>query len=255
MYIKKKEMIKKLKISKKRASGRNNIGRITVRNIGGGSKKNYKLVDYYRDNINIIGKVVRIDKDSVRNAKIALISYSNGTISYILNAEGLKENNYIRSGKAIGLNKGDVTILKEIPIGSFVHNIELNSYKGGQLARAAGSYGQILRRKGRKIYVRLKSREIRIFSAECRATIGKVGNVKHKFCKLYKAGQNRWRGKKPSVRGVAKNPVDHPHGGGQGKTKGGRCSVSPWGVLTKGFKTRSRKKRKDTKILKRRDEI
>jgi large subunit ribosomal protein L2 len=234
--------LKKLTRAKISASGRNNAGSISIRNRGGAHKKRYKIVDFSRDLDNVLGLVVRIEKDTNRSANIALIAYINGVLSYIIEPLGLKPGMYIRSGPVVGLGLGDAASLQDLPIGSFVHNVELLFGQGGQFARAAGAKIQLLRKKGAFVYVKLNSGEIRLLPSLCKATIGIVGNVNKRFYNLKKAGANRWLGFRPVVRGVAKNPVDHPHGGGQGKTKGGRCSVSPWGRLTKGKTTRSLRK-------------
>jgi large subunit ribosomal protein L2 len=244
--------LKNLTVSMRSCGGRNNQGIITLRNRGGGNKKRYRIVDYYRDMDNIVGEVISIDYDPNRRVKIALISYMNGMIGYIIAVLGMKIGDKIKGGDAVGLNFGDTVKLKDVPMGMFVHNLEIIKNNGGQIARAAGTYLQVLRRKGQLVYVKLRSKELRVVSSECRVTLGKVSSVNEKFNKFNKAGENRWRGKKPVVRGVAKNPVDHPHGGGQGKTKGGRCSVSPWGMLTKGYVTRSKGKRNRSIIKSRR---
>jgi len=234
--------VKGLICSMKSCGGRNSKGLITVRHKGGGNKKNYRIVDCYRDFENMVGKVIKVEYDPNRNVNLGLINYLNGVLGYIIEFENMKIGYMVKAGKAVGLNFGDVILLKEVLLGMCVHNVELNPGFGGKLLRAAGAYARVLRRRGKMAYLLLKSGELRMIKLGCRVTVGKVGNIMYKLLKFRKAGENRWRGKRPSVRGVAKNPIDHPHGGGQGKTKGGRCSVSPWGMLTKGYITRSVKK-------------
>jgi large subunit ribosomal protein L2 len=237
------EPIKNLTYALRRTSGRNNLGRITIRARGGAHKRRFRIVDFFRNMFDVIGKVIRIEYDPNRTAYLALVSYENGFISYILAADALKEGLLLSSGKEAGLNVGDSKYLQEIGIGYIVHNIEMCPKYGGSIGRAAGTGLKLLRKKAGYVYSRMPSGEVRLLSDNVGATIGKVSHANSKFQVLHKAGENRWRGLRPNVRGVAKNPVDHPHGGGQGKTKGGRCSVSPWGRLTKGQVTRSSKKK------------
>jgi large subunit ribosomal protein L2 len=251
-----KNKLKRLNRGYRFGSGRNSFGRITVRGRGGAVKKRYKIVDYYRDLDNVLGRIIRIEKDTVRSSLVGLVSYENGFLAYILLPENVSVGDCIKSGVSMTLSPGDSMFLRDVPIGSFVHNIELYPGKGGVVCRAAGNSAQLLRKKGRLVLLRLSSGELRLFLYNCRATLGSVGNSLHKFSVIGKAGASRRLGIRPIVRGVAKNPVDHPHGGGQGKTKGGRCSVTPWGRLTKGKKTvDSSAKKRSRFVLKRRDEI
>ncbi len=232
---------KSLTVGKKSTGGRNNSGRITVRHIGGGHKKKYRIVDFKR-NLDIVAIVERIEYDPNRTAFLALISYQNGVKSYILAPHGIKPGDSVVSGNDVDILPGNCLQLKFIPVGSFVHNIELKPGNGGSIARSAGSYAQIIGRDGLYVLLRLRSGQVRLILSTCKATIGVVSNVDYKNIKLGKAGRKRWLGVRPTVRGVAMNPIDHPHGGGEGKTSGGRHPVTPWGVPTKGKKTRKRKK-------------
>jgi large subunit ribosomal protein L2 len=237
------EPIKDLTYALRSTSGRNNFGRITIRARGGAHKRRFRVVDFFRNMFNVIGKVVRVEYDPNRTAYLALISYENGFISYIVAPDLMKENLLLSSGEDAGLNIGDAKRLEQIGIGYVVHNVEMYIGHGGLISRSAGTGLKLLRKRAGYVYSKMPSGEVRLLPDRVQATVGRVSNVNSKFEILHKAGENRWRGLRPNVRGVAKNPVDHPHGGGQGKTKGGRCSVSPWGRLTKGKITRSSKKK------------
>lgn len=237
--------------SKKRTSGRNNLGKMTVRHRGGGHKRHYRIIDFKRDKVGIPGKVATIEYDPNRSARIALINYADGEKRYILAPVGLQVGQAILSGPDADILTGNALPIKNIPLGTQIHNIELKPGKGGQMARSAGSFAQLVARDGDRAQLRLPSGEIRIVSVLCMATVGQVGNVEHENVSIGKAGRSRWKGIRPTVRGVAMNPVDHPHGGGEGKTSGGRHPVSPWGQPTRGYKTRNNK-RTDQYIVKRR---
>lgn len=221
--------------------GRNNYGRITTRHIGGGHKKRYRIIDFKRNKDNISAIVKRIEYDPNRSANIALILYKDGEYRYILSPKGLQLGDIVTSGVDVPIKIGNSLPMSSIPIGSVVHNVEIKIGKGGQLARSAGSYIQIIAKDGKYMILRLKSSEIRKVHCICRATVGEVGNSEHMLRVLGKAGSNRWRGVRPTVRGTAMNPIDHPHGGGEGKNFG-KHPVSPWGMQTKGKKTRSNKR-------------
>ncbi len=236
----------------KKNGGRNAMGRITARHRGGGHKRLYRLVDFKRDKDGIPGRVASIEYDPNRSANIALLHYVDGEKRYILAPKDIKVSDSVVSGPGAGIRLGNAVPLREIPLGTHIHNIELNVGHGGQLARTAGSYAQLMAKEGRFAQVKLPSGEVRMIQQECRATIGVVGNADHENISIGKAGRKRWLGKRPRVRGVAMNPVDHPHGGGEGKSSGGRHPVTPWGVPTKGYKTRSRKP-SDKLIVKRRN--
>lgn len=238
-------------ISKSRSGGRNNNGRITTRHIGGGHKQHYRLVDFKRDKDGIPAKVERLEYDPNRTANIALVLYADGERRYILAPKGLKAGDAIASGADAAIKVGNTLPMRNIPVGSTVHAVEMKPGKGAQLARSAGTFIQILARDGNYVTLRLRSGEVRKVLAECRATIGEVGNSEHMLRQLGKAGANRWRGIRPTVRGMAMNPVDHPHGGGEGRNKGMQ-PVSPWGQKAKGFKTR-KNKRTDKYIVRRRN--
>ena len=237
-----------LTTSKKRISGRNNQGRITVRRRGGGHKKLYRSIDFLRDKDGIPGKVERLEYDPNRSALIALVLYADGERRYIIAPKGLRVGASIQSGKDSPIKVGNCLILDDIPVGSVVHNIELKPGKGAQLIRAAGGFAQLVAREGDYAMLRMRSGEIRKVLSRCHATLGEVSNSEHNLRSLGKAGANRHRGRRPTVRGVAMNPVDHPHGGGEGRTSGGRHPVSPTGKPTKGYKTR-RNKRTDKMIV------
>lgn len=226
---------------KPKNGGRNNNGRITTRHQGGGHKQLYRLIDFKRNKDNILGKVERIEYDPNRSAHIALILYADGERRYILAANDFKVGMQVVAGSSSPIKPGNAMPLRNIPVGTIVHAIELKPGKGAQLARSAGSYVQLIAREGDYATIRLRSGEVRKVPVECKATIGVVSNGDHNLRSLGKAGASRWRGIRPTVRGVAMNPVDHPHGGGEGKTSGGRHPVSPWGVPAKGYKTRRKK--------------
>lgn len=222
--------------------GRNNQGRITVRHRGGGHKRLYRVIDFKRDKIGVFGRVERLEYDPNRSAHIALVNYSDGERRYIIAPKAVKVGDAITSGREAPIRDGNCLPLRNIPIGTLVHCIELKPGKGAQLARSAGASCQLVAREGKYATLRLRSGEIRKVPLECRATIGEVGNDGHGLRSLGKAGVKRWQGRRPTVRGVAMNPVDHPHGGGEGRTSGGRHPVSPWGLPTKGYKTRHNKR-------------
>ena len=237
---------------KHRTGGRNNAGRITTRHNGGGHKQHYRRIDFKRDKTGVPAKVERIEYDPNRSAHIALLLFADGERRYILAPKGVKKGDEIRNGSDAPIKPGNAMPMRNIPVGSLVHNIEMKPGKGGQLARSAGSSAQLVARTGEHATLRLRSGEMRKVLADCIATLGEVGNVEHGLRSLGKAGAARWRGKRPTVRGVAMNPVDHPHGGGEGRTSGGRHPVSPWGMPTKGYRTR-KNKRTDNMIVRRRN--
>ena len=233
--------IKSLVKGLKRSGGRNNKGRMTTRHIGGGHKKLYRNIDFRRHKDDISAVVERIEYDPNRSSHIALVLYKDGERRYIIAPKGLKEGDVISSGNNAPIATGNTLPLNNIPVGTIIHCIEMKPGKGAQIARSAGASVQVLAKEGNYATLRLKSGEVRKVLITCRATIGEVGHQEHNLRKLGKAGASRWRGVRPTVRGVVMNPVDHPHGGGEGKTSGGRHPVSPWGVPTKGYKTRSNK--------------
>jgi len=236
---------------KKQRGGRNNYGRITTRHQGGGHKRHYRIIDFKRDKDGIPSRVERIEYDPNRSANIALLLYADGERRYIIAPNGVAVGAELLSGSEAPIKVGNTLPLKNIPVGSTVHCVELKPGRGAQLARAAGAGMQLVAREGTYAQLRLRSGEVRKIHIDCRATVGDVGNSEHSLRKLGKAGATRWRGIRPTVRGTAMNPVDHPHGGGEGRTKGGRHPVSPWGVPTKGYKTRHNK-RTDRMIVNRR---
>jgi large subunit ribosomal protein L2 len=237
----------------KKTGGRNNTGRITTRHMGGGHKRKYRIVDFRRDKLEIEGKVASIQYDPYRSANIALIHYVDGEKRYIVAALGLKVGDKIVSSRKgdTEIKEGNSLPLKLIPVGTLVHNVEVKPGKGAQLARSAGSFAQLVAKEGSYATVRLPSGEVKLVHLSCTATIGQVGNIEHENITVGKAGRSRWMGIRPTVRGVAMNPVDHPLGGGEGRSKGGRHPCSPWGQLAKGLKTR-KNKRTDKFIVKRR---
>ena len=237
---------------KSKSGGRNNKGRITTRHIGGGHKQHYRVVDFKRDKVGVPGEVERLEYDPNRTAHIALIKYADGERRYIIAPKGLKAGDSILAGSDAPISTGNCLPMRDIPLGTLIHCIEMRPGKGAQIARSAGASAQLLAREGQHVTLRLRSGEMRKVPAECRAVVGEVGNSEHNLRSLGKAGAKRWRGVRPTVRGVAMNPVDHPHGGGEGRTSGGRHPVSPWGTPTKGFKTRSNK-RTDKLIVRRRN--
>ena len=243
--------VKALTESASRTGARNNQGRITTRHRGGGHKQRYRTIDWKRNKDGVPAKVARIEYDPNRSAHIALLKYSDGEYRYIVAPRGVEPGDPIQSGASAPIAPGNSLPLKNIPVGSTVHCIELKPGKGAQIARSAGTSAQLMAREGELVTLRLRSTEMRRVHADCRATIGEVGNAEHSLVSLGKAGASRWRGRRPTVRGVAMNPVDHPHGGGEGKTSGGRHPVSPSGQPTKGFRTR-KNKRSDKMIVRRR---
>lgn len=225
----------------KRSGGRNHHGRITSRRRGGGAKRTYRIIDFRRNKFGVPGRVAEIEYDPNRTANIALIHYVDGEKRYILQPRGLKQGDTVVSGPGSDVRVGNALPLGEIPLGTMVHNVELKIGKGGQMVRSAGAGAQVVAKEGDYVTLRMPSSEVRMVRRECLATIGQVGNTEHELQKIGKAGANRWRGRRPSVRGVAMNPVDHPLGGGEGRTSGGRPPVTPWGK-PEGVKTRRRKK-------------
>lgn len=235
-----------------RSGGRNNNGHITTRHRGGGHKQHYRIVDFKRnDKDGIAARVERLEYDPNRSAHIALLLFADGERRYIIAPKGVEAGSVIHSGEGSPIKPGNCLPLRTIPVGSTVHCVEMKQGKGAQMMRSAGASAQLIAREGEYVTLRLRSGEMRKIHSECRAVIGEVGNSEHNLRKLGKAGAARWRGVRPTVRGVAMNPVDHPHGGGEGRTSGGRHPVSPWGTPTKGYKTRSNK-RTDGMILRRR---
>ena len=243
---------RRLTKGKKATSGRGNTGRITVRFRGGGHKRRLREVDFKRQKIGVPAKVVAIEYDPNRSARIALLHYLDGVKAYILAPVGLEVGNMVLNGPDADIRPGNHLPLSKIPVGTQIHNIELRPGKGGQMVRAAGVSAQLMAREGRYAQVRLPSGESRLVLVECGATIGQVGNTSHELVKIGKAGRTRWLGRRPHQRGVSMNPVDHPHGGGEGRTSGGRHPVSPWGQPTKGHRTR-KNKRTDKFIVRRRN--
>jgi large subunit ribosomal protein L2 len=243
--------LKSLTVGKKRISGRGAGGRITVRRRGGGHKRKFRFIDFKRNKLNIPGKIASIEYDPNRSARIALIHYKDGEKRYILAPNKLSVGDIVESGENVKITIGNALPLKNIPLGTIVHNIELYKGKGGQLVRSAGGYAQISAREGKYVAIKLPSGEQRLVFGECFATIGQVSNTDHEQVTIGKAGRSRWLGKRPKVRGVAMNPVDHPHGGGEGRTSGGRHPVTPWGKPTKGAKTRNKRKTSEKYILSR----
>jgi len=234
-----------------KSGGRNNYGRITTRHVGGGHRHHYRLIDFKRTKDGVPATVERLEHDPNRSAHIALLKYADGERRYIIAPKGVSAGDVLESGVNAPIKKGNALPLRNIPLGSTVHGIELKPGKGAQIARSAGTSAQLVAREGNYATLRLRSGEMRKVLAECRATLGEVSNSEHSLRQLGKAGAKRWRGVRPTVRGVAMNPVDHPHGGGEGRTSGGRNPVTPWGVPTKGYKTR-KNKRTDKLIVRRR---
>ena len=242
---------KKLTEHRRTVTGRNNQGRITVRFRGGGHKKRYRLVDFKRNKVGVPAKVVSIQYDPNRSARIALVQYVDGAKGYILAPDGLKAGMTVLSSKNADITPGNALRLRFIPVGTMLHNVELKIGKGGQLARSAGAAAQLMAKDGDYAQLRLPSGEVRMVHLDCRASIGQVSNLQHARVSLGKAGRSRWLGRRPHNRGVSMNPVDHPMGGGEGRTSGGRHPCSPWGQLSKGLKTRNNK-RTDSMIVRRR---
>jgi len=243
--------LKRLTESRQRISGRDNKGHLQVRHRGGGHKKLYRIIDFRRDKRDIPARVSRIEYDPNRSARIALLTYSDGERRYILAPNGLTIGATVVAGEGADILVGNALPLKNIPLGTMVHNIEAKKGKGGQIARAAGVAAQLLAKEAGYAQLKMPSGETRMVHLDCYATIGQVGNLDHENISIGKAGRTRWLGRRPTVRGVAMNPIDHPHGGGEGKTSGGRHPVSPWGMPTKGYKTRNNK-RTQRFIIKRR---
>ena len=231
-----------LTVAKSKKGGRNNLGRITTRHQGGGYKQRYRVIDFKRNKDGVVATVERLEYDPNRSAHIALLIYVDGERRYMIAPKGLQRGDRVESGEDVAVKSGNALPLKSIPIGTMIHCIELRPGKGAQLARSAGAGAQLLAREGQYATLRLRSGEMRKVLVACRATIGEVGNMENSLRSLGKAGAARWRGRRPTVRGVAMNPVDHPHGGGEGRTSGGRHPVTPWGVKTKGKKTRHNKR-------------
>jgi large subunit ribosomal protein L2 len=231
-----------LLVAKSKSGARNNVGRQTTRHQGGGSRRHYRLVDFRRNKDGVAGKVERLEYDPNRSANVALVLYSDGERRYILAPKRIAAGDTVISGSDAPIKNGNALPIKNIPVGTLVHCVELKPGGGAQIARSAGASVQIVAREDAYVTVRLRSGELRKVHVDCRATVGEVGNDEHNLRKLGKAGASRWRGIRPTVRGVAQNPVDHPHGGGEGKTSGGRHPVTPWGQPTKGYKTRKNKR-------------
>lgn len=243
---------RKLTAPLRKSGGRNSYGHITSRHIGGGHKRRYRIIDWKRNKDDIEGKVVSIEYDPNRSARIALIQYLDGEKRYILWPEGLKVGDRVISGEDVDPQTGNALPLRSIPLGAIIHNVELKPGRGGQLIRSAGGWGQLMAKEGKFAQIRLPSGEVRMVLLDCRATIGSLGHAEHATMRLGKAGRSRWLGRRPRVRGVAMNPVDHPHGGGEGKAaQGNPHPVTPWGMPTKGYKTR-KNKNTDKFIVKRR---
>jgi large subunit ribosomal protein L2 len=232
----------------KKTGGRNHHGHITSRRRGGGAKRQYRRIDFRRDKHGVVGRIAHVEYDPNRSANIALVQYEDGEKRYILHPRGLVQGDTVVSGPGSDIRTGNSLPLGEIPLGTVVHNIELKLGKGGQIVRSAGAGAQVVAKEGDYVTVRLPSTEVRMVRRECFATIGQIGNVDHELQVIGKAGAMRWRGRRPKVRGVAMNPVDHPLGGGEGKTSGGRPPVSPWGK-TEGVKTRKKKKQSNKYIV------
>ena len=237
----KKEPEKSLLEPLKKSGGRNAYGRITSRHRGGGHKRKYRVIDFKRNKFGVPAKVAAIEYDPNRSSRIALLHYADGEKRYILAPLGLKTGDQVISDEVTDVKPGNSMPLKNIPLGTLVHNIEMRPGKGGQVVRSAGTAAQVMAKEGKYVQIRLPSGEVRMFLQECRATIGQVGNLDHENVSIGKAGRSRWLGRRPRVRGVAMNPVDHPMGGGEGKSSGGRHPCSPWGWPTKGYRTRGKK--------------
>ncbi len=250
--ITKKEPEKSLLQPIRKSGGRNSQGRITLRRRGGGHKRHYRVIDFKRNKDGIPAKVAAIEYDPNRSARIALLHYVDGEKRYILSPDGLQVGDKLLSGEGAEIRVGNVLPLSQIPMGTQIHNIELKPGAGGQLARGAGASAQLMAKEGDYVQIKLPSSEVRMVFQRCRATIGQVGNLDHVNITLGKAGRSRWLGRRPKVRGVAMNPVDHPMGGGEGKSSGGRHPATPWGKPTKGYKTRAKRKKSNAYIVKRR---
>jgi large subunit ribosomal protein L2 len=242
---------KSLLVPLRKSGGRNSQGRITCRHRGGGTKRFLRVIDFKRDKLNVPAKVATIEYDPNRSARIALLHYADGEKRYILAPLGLKVGDTVMAGEDAEISAGNAIPLAKIPLGTMIHNVELRKGKGAQIARGAGTFAQLVAKEGERGHVRLPSGEVRLVRLECFATIGQVGNLDHENISYGKAGKTRWLGRRPKVRGVAKNPVDHPMGGGEGRSSGGRHPTTPWGKITKGLKTR-KKKLSDKLIIKKR---
>jgi len=242
---------KSLLVPLRKSGGRNNQGRITCRHRGGGAKRFLRIIDFKRDKLNVPAKVATIEYDPNRSARIALLHYVDGEKRYILAPLGLKVGDTVMAGEDAEISAGNAIPLAKIPLGAMIHNVELRKGKGAQIARGAGTFAQLVAKEGERGHVRLPSGEVRLVRLECFATIGQVGNLDHENISYGKAGKTRWLGRRPKVRGVAMNPVDHPMGGGEGRSSGGRHPTTPWGKITKGLKTR-KKKLSDKLIIKKR---
>ncbi|MDR2179481.1 MAG: 50S ribosomal protein L2 [Synergistaceae bacterium] len=230
-----------LTIELRKSGGRNNTGRITMRHIGGGHKRTYRIIDFRRDKLGIPGKVATVEYDPNRNARIALVNYADGEKRYILLPKGLKVGDTILAGPEADITPGNALKLKDMPVGTIVHNLELEPGRGGKLVRSAGTSAQLMAKEGKYAYLRMPSGELRLILQECTATVGQVGNEDHENVSLGKAGKTRYLGRRSSVRGMVMNPVDHPMGGGEGKSKGNKHPLSPWGTPAKGYRTRKNK--------------
>ncbi|MEW6429835.1 MAG: 50S ribosomal protein L2 [Thermodesulfobacteriota bacterium] len=234
-----------------KSGGRNNLGRVTARHQGGGHKRKYRIIDFKRDKVNIPARVAAIEYDPNRSSNIALLTYADGEKRYILSPVGIKVGDTVIAGETVDIKPGNCMPMGNMPLGSIIHNIEMKIGKGGQLVRSAGVAAQLMAKEGAYVLVKLPSGEVRRFHRLCCASIGQIGNIEHESTKLGKAGRSRWLGRRPKVRGVAMNPIDHPMGGGEGRSSGGRHPCTPWGKPTKGYKTRGRKP-SDREIVKRR---
>ena len=250
--ITRSEPEKSLTVGLTQKAGRNNNGRLTMRRRGGGHKRRYRVIDFKRNKLDIPAKVVGIEYDPNRSARIALLHYADGEKRYILAPVGLQAGDTVAAGETVDIKPGNALFLQKIPVGTIVHNIELHPGRGGQFCRAAGTYAQLIAKEGKYALLRMPSGEVRKVLATCTATVGQVGNIHHENISIGKAGRNRWLGRRPKVRGVAMNPIDHPMGGGEGRSSGGRHPCTPWGVPTKGYKTRDKKKPSSKFIVKRR---
>jgi len=237
----------------RKSGGRNNTGRITMRHIGGGHRRAYRIIDFRRNKLGVPGKVATVEYDPNRNARIALINYADGEKRYIILPKGLKVGDTIHAGSEADITPGNALKLKDIPVGTIVHNLELEPGRGGKLVRAAGTSAQLMAKEGKYAYLRMPSGELRLILQECTATVGQVGNEDYENISLGKAGKTRWKGRRSKVRGMVMNPVDHPMGGGEGKSKGNKHPLSPWGTPAKGYRTRSHKP-SDRLIVRRRYE-
>lgn len=251
--ITKKEPEKSLLAPLKKKAGRNSYGRMTVRHRGGGHKRSYRIIDFKRDKDDVPAKVAGIEYDPNRSANIALLHYADGEKRYILAPMGIRTGQKIMSGLKVEVRPGNAMPLRSIPVGTFIHNIEMKRGYGGQLARSAGAAAQLAAKEGEKAHLRLPSGEVRLVPIDCRATVGQIGNVEHENLTVGKAGRNRWMGRRPTVRGSVMNPCDHPHGGGEGRAPIGlKSPVTPWGKPTLGYKTRKKNKESDRLIVRRR---